>query len=138
MKLPTSDNLQRYKQIARFLWKYGRSDLVQQLGIDDTLAVEDKALPAAPSGAIAEQLVNDLEAMGPTYVKLGQILSTRPDLLPDAYVRALSRLQDKVKPFDYVQVEETISSDLNVRMSKAFSRFDPAPTAAASLGQVHA
>jgi predicted unusual protein kinase regulating ubiquinone biosynthesis (AarF/ABC1/UbiB family) len=137
MKLPTAGNLQRYKQIARFLWKYGRSDLVQQLGIDEALAGEDRNLPTATTGAVAEQLVNDLEAMGPTYVKLGQILSTRPDLLPDAYVRALSRLQDKVKPFDYPEVEAIVCSELDVRLSKAFSRFDPVPTAAASLGQVH-
>ena len=137
MRLPTSENVQRYKQIARFLWKYGRSDLVQQLGIDDTLAVEDKGAPAASSDALAEQLVNDLEAMGPTYVKLGQMLSTRPDLLPDAYLRALSRLQDDVKPFTGEEVEEIVSAELGVRLSKAFSRFDAAPTAAASLGQVH-
>jgi len=137
LKLPTAEHVQRYKQIARFLWKYGRSDLVQQLGIDDTLAAEDKDQPTASTSAIAEQLVNDLEAMGPTYVKLGQILSTRPDLLPDAYTRALSRLQDKVRPFSYEEVEEIVSSELGVRLSKAFSRFDPVPTAAASLGQVH-
>jgi len=137
LKLPTAEHVQRYKQIARFLWKYGRSDLVQQLGIDDTLAAEDKDQPTASTSAIAEQLVKALEAMGPTYVKLGQILSTRPDLLPDAYTRALSRLQDKVRPFSYEEVEEIVSSELGVRLSKAFSRFDPVPTAAASLGQVH-
>ena len=137
IKLPTADNLQRYKQIARFLWKYGRSDLVQQLGIDDTLSGEDKTDASATSEALAEQLVNDLEAMGPTYVKLGQMLSTRPDLLPDAYIRALSRLQDKVKPFSYEEVEQIVSSELDVRLSKAFARFDSTPTAAASLGQVH-
>ncbi len=137
IRLPTADNLSRYKQIARFLWKYGRSDLVEQLGIDDTLSGEDKADASATSEALAEQLVNDLEAMGPTYVKLGQMLSTRPDLLPDAYIRALSRLQDKVKPFPYEEAEKIVSSELDVRLSKAFARFDPAPTAAASLGQVH-
>jgi ubiquinone biosynthesis protein len=137
LKLPTADNVARYKQIARFLWKYGRSDLVEQLGIDDTLAVEDKNAAATTNEALAEQLVNDLEAMGPTYVKLGQMLSTRPDLLPDAYIRALSRLQDRVKPFTFEEVEQIVSSELGARLSKAFSRFDPAPTAAASLGQVH-
>jgi len=137
IRLPTAENVQRYKQIARFLWKYGRSDLVQQLGIDDTLSGEDKADASTTSEALAEQLVDDLEAMGPTYVKLGQMLSTRPDLLPDAYIRALSRLQDKVKPFSYGEVEAIVSAELDVRLSKAFARFDPTPTAAASLGQVH-
>ena len=70
-------------------------------------------------------------------MKLGQVLSGRPDLLPDAYLKALARLQDKVKPFSYEEVEQIVSTELGVRISKAFSRFDPVPIAAASLGQVH-
>jgi predicted unusual protein kinase regulating ubiquinone biosynthesis (AarF/ABC1/UbiB family) len=82
-------------------------------------------------------LADDLESMGPTFVKLGQILSSRPDLLPDPYIKALSRLQDKVKPFPYEEVEQIIVSELGVRLSKAFTHFDREPLAAASLGQVH-
>jgi len=130
------NHLKRYKEIALLLWKYGRSDLVQQMGIDE--AVDPQEAKAASAGEAApEQLANDLEAMGPTYVKLGQVLSGRPDLLPDAYLKALARLQDKVKPFSYAEVEEIVATELGVRISKAFSRFDPEPIAAASLGQVH-
>jgi predicted unusual protein kinase regulating ubiquinone biosynthesis (AarF/ABC1/UbiB family) len=130
------NHLKRYKEIALLLWKYGRSDLVQQMGIDE--AVDPQEAKAASAGeAMPEQLANDLEAMGPTYVKLGQVLSGRPDLLPDAYLKALARLQDKVKPFSYAEVEEIVATELGVRISKAFSRFDPEPFAAASLGQVH-
>jgi predicted unusual protein kinase regulating ubiquinone biosynthesis (AarF/ABC1/UbiB family) len=75
--------------------------------------------------------------MGPTYVKMGQVLAGRPDLLPKAYLKALARLQDKVKPFPYEDVEQIILAELGVRVSKAFSRFDMQPLAAASLGQVH-
>jgi len=132
----SANHLKRYKEIALVLWKYGRSDLVRQMGIDE---VDDprEAKTASNGAAKPEQLADDLEAMGPTYVKLGQVLSGRPDLLPDAYLKALARLQDKVKPFAYAEVEQIVATELGVRISKAFARFDPEPIAAASLGQVH-
>ncbi len=137
MKL-TGNHLQRYKQIAKLLWKYGRSDLVTQMGIDEAMdAAEKEKEPPVEGGATPEQLADDLEAMGPTYVKLGQVLAGRPDLIPPAYCRALSRLQDKVKPFSYAEVEAIVEAELKVRISKAFQRFDEVPIAAASLGQVH-
>jgi predicted unusual protein kinase regulating ubiquinone biosynthesis (AarF/ABC1/UbiB family) len=132
----SANHLKRYKEIALLLWKYGRSDLVQQMGIDE--AVDPQEAKAASAGkATPDQLADDLEAMGPTYVKLGQVLSGRPDLLPEPYLKALARLQDKVKPFSFAEVEQIVASELGVRISKAFSRFDPVPLAAASLGQVH-
>ena len=136
MKL-TSEHLQRYKQIARLLWKYGRSDLVAQMGIDQALDAEEREPVPESQRGLPEQLADDLEAMGPTYVKLGQVLASRPDLLPDSYLKALTRLQDKVKAFSYEEVEEIVQSELGVRISKAFSWFEPKPMAAASLGQVH-
>jgi ubiquinone biosynthesis protein len=133
----SANHLQRYRQIARLLWKYGRSDLVAKMEMDDAVGAEERNAPSA-DGVTPEQLADDLEAMGPTYVKLGQVLSSRPDLLPEPYLRALARLQDRVKPFSYAEVEEIVAAELNVRISKAFSHFNPAPIAAASLGQVHA
>ncbi len=134
----TTQQLLRYKEIASLLWKYGRSDLVKQMGEDAELGVgEEKQEYVANGDATPEQLADDLEAMGPTFVKLGQVLSSRPDLLPEPYLKALARLQDKVKPFPYAEVEEIITSELGVRISKAFSRFDVEPIAGASLGQVH-
>lgn len=135
MKL-SANHLKRYRQIASLLWKYGRSDLVRQMAASDTFGpAEDTA--AAPGDAAPEQLADDLEEMGPTYVKIGQVLAGRPDLLPEAYLTALERLQDRVKPFPYAEVESIVMSELGVRISKAFSRFDVEPVAAASLGQVH-
>jgi len=135
MKL-SPNHLKRYKEIAQLFWKYGRSDLVTQMGIDE--AVDPKELKPPKEGEVTpDQLADDLEAMGPTYVKLGQVLSGRPDLLPEPYLKALARLQDKVKPFSFAEVEEIVTAELGVRISKAFSRFDAEPIAAASLGQVH-
>ena len=134
MKL-SATHFKRYKQIAGLLWKYGRSDLVQQMAVEDALDPQEMK-PGAADGA-PEQLADDLEAMGPTYVKLGQVLAGRPDLLPEPYLIALARLQDRVKPFPFAEVEQIIMSELGVRISKAFSRFDAEPLAAASLGQVH-
>jgi ubiquinone biosynthesis protein len=132
-----AEHLKRYKEILQLLWKYGRSDLVQQMAIDDELG-DEVAKPEGGGGEVRpEQLADDLEAMGPTFVKLGQVLSSRADLLPETYLKALARLQDKVKPFPYAEVEQIVESELGVRISKAFSRFDPEPIAGASLGQVH-
>jgi predicted unusual protein kinase regulating ubiquinone biosynthesis (AarF/ABC1/UbiB family) len=78
-----------------------------------------------------------LERLGPTFVKLGQLLSTRVELLPRPYLDALSRLQDKVEPFGFNEVEKIVTAELGVRMSKAFSDFESKPIASASLGQVH-
>src|SRR6185503_12503874 len=131
-----TEHLKRYKEILQLVWKYGRSDLVQQMAIDQDLGNGETVQPG--SGQVhPEQLADDLEAMGPTFVKLGQVLSSRADLLPEPYLKALARLQDSVKPFSYAEVEQIVESELGVRISKAFSRFDPEPLAAASLGQVH-
>ncbi|MDQ2971070.1 MAG: AarF/ABC1/UbiB kinase family protein [Acidobacteriota bacterium] len=125
--------LKRYKDIAWLLIKYGRSDLASGLGPDADLAPEDRPAP----GALAEELASDLERLGPAYIKLGQILSTRGDFLPPAYVQALARLQDRVEPFPFGEVERILAEELGVRISKAFAEFEAEPLAAASLGQVH-
>ncbi len=135
----SATHLKRYKEIAALLWKYGRSDLVRQMNLGDELELELREIKRSEStGATPENLADDLEAMGPTFVKIGQLLSSRSDLLPDAYLDALARLQDNVKPFSFEEAEQIVLSELGVRISKAFSDFNPKPIAAASLGQVHA
>lgn len=127
-------HLKHYKDIARILWKYGRSDLVKHAGLD---AYTPEGADSGKAAAEARELADDLEKMGPTYIKLGQLLSTRPDILPPAYMEALTRLQDKVEPFPFEEVEKIISTELGVRISRAFQQIDPKPLAAASIGQVH-
>ncbi len=132
-------HLKRYGALARMLVKYGNSDLVKNAGLDQALAADDVASNGAGSAAAAEadQLATDLERLGPTYIKLGQLLSTRSDFLPPAYMESLQRLQDKIEPFPFAEVEAIVTAELGVRLSKAFEEFDPEPIAAASLGQVH-
>jgi predicted unusual protein kinase regulating ubiquinone biosynthesis (AarF/ABC1/UbiB family) len=128
-------HLNRYRQIAWLFVKYGRSDLMKDAGLEETLEAEQRVTPK--EAAKASELADDLEKLGPTFIKLGQLLSTRVELMPRAYLEALARLQDKVEPFPFDEVEKIVTSELGVRMSKAFSDFEVAPMAAASLGQVH-
>src|SRR6476620_5801001 len=128
------ERLKRYKDVAKLLIKYGRSDLLSQAGLEETVLADEMVTPTV---ANADELAKDLEALGPTFIKLGQLLSTRADLLPESYLDALTRLQDQIEPFKFEQVETIVSGELGVRLSKAFADFDPTPLAAASLGQVH-
>jgi ubiquinone biosynthesis protein len=128
------EHLKRYKDIAVLLMKYGRADLVRSAGLDASIeGAQDIEVPPAKM----EELASDVEKLGPTFIKLAQLLSTRADLLPQPYIEALTRLQDKVGPFPFTEVEEIVCNELGVRISKAFSHFESQPVAAASLGQVH-
>ena len=129
-------HLKRYKDIALLFLKYGNTDLAKEFASE--AGGDEKTLSAAKPGQPApEELADDLEKMGPTFIKFGQLLSSRADLLPEPYLKALARLQDKIKPFPYAEVEQIVASELGIRISKAFSFFEQQHLAAASLGQVH-
>src|SRR6266436_9701561 len=130
------ERIKRYKDVVALLIKYGRSDLVQQADLDIAPSEREQAL-ATTAEPKAEELAADLEKLGPTFIKLGQLLSTRGDLLPEPYLEALARLQDNVEPFSAVEVERIVSAELGGRLSKLFAEFEHDPTAAASLAQVH-
>jgi ubiquinone biosynthesis protein len=125
-----ASHLARYKDLAALLVKHRH--LVAGAGPDAVTTAEATELTAD-----AEALARDLEELGPTFVKLGQLLSTRADLLPAQYLEALSRLQDDVEPFGFAVVEEVVEREIGVRTSKAFRSLDHRPLASASLGQVH-
>jgi ubiquinone biosynthesis protein len=126
-------HLGRYKDIALLLLKYGREDIVKTSGLDEILEDNSKHLDKSK----IEQLPKDLEELGPAYVKLGQFISTRSDILPIEYLEALSRLQDNVQPFSFAEVEEIVKAELGTKISKAFLSFESEPIGSASLGQVH-
>lgn len=124
-------HLKRYKDVAWLLFKYGNVDLDPQVGLANDTSIQGERAEDATS------LACDLEKLGPTFVKIGQLLSTRSDLLPPAYLAALSRLQDKVEPLPYETIQQVVQDQLGVRISKAFESFEESPIGSASLGQVH-
>ncbi|HUO84791.1 MAG TPA: AarF/UbiB family protein [Thermoanaerobaculia bacterium] len=127
----------RYRDLAVLLTRYGLRDF--RVEVDDLHALrEDGERPLEPEvQARAEKFAASLKEMGPTYVKFGQVLSTRPDIVPPEYLTVLESFQDDLEPFSFAEVERMVEEELQVRMSKLFETFESTPLAAASLGQVH-
>jgi predicted unusual protein kinase regulating ubiquinone biosynthesis (AarF/ABC1/UbiB family) len=128
-----------YKDLLMLFTRYGRKDFRLSFKPDDMLApADDEQGEIEPDvQRRAEAFANCLKEMGATYVKFGQVLSTRPDIVPPEYIAALESLQDQVEPFSFAEVEKIVQDELGVRLSKAFETFEAKPIAAASLGQVH-
>ncbi len=123
----------RYAEVARLCLKYGRADLLRE-GVQDPPPAGNSSDGEPAARAAAEELAADLERLGPTFIKLGQLLSTRADLLPLSYTEALARLQDSVERIPLEEVERMLRAELG---PAPFASFDPEPLATASLGQVH-
>ncbi len=124
----------KYIRFFRFVHKYWNTDIFSESDeqLQDIETQEDYDWDHSP-----QELVNDLKEMGPTYIKLGQLLSTRPDMLPQPYLDALANLQDDVDSVSYEEVEQLFREEIGDRISKAFKSFNPEPMASASIGQVH-
>lgn len=132
-------NIKRYKEIIRILIKYGFSYIVEKLNIE---GVAYKIPITNPSEEIkqmstGEKIRRAFEELGPTYVKLGQILSTRKDLLDQDIVDELSLLRDSVEPFDTDIAKEIFKEEIGLDIEKVFNEFNPTPIGAASIGQVY-
>jgi ubiquinone biosynthesis protein len=131
-------NIGAYRDLLLLFTRYGRKDFRMTVSPQDFLAPETEQETIEPDvRARAEAFANALRQMGPTYVKFGQLLSTRPDIVPHEYILALESLQDDLEPFSFADVERIVEEELGVRISKAFDSFESTPLAAASLGQVH-
>ncbi|MCJ7541946.1 MAG: AarF/UbiB family protein [Desulfobacterales bacterium] len=138
----TYRNFNRYRQILTILFKYGFGDLIELLKIDQYIEVGLQLISKNRPKRLeklsrAERVRMAFEELGPTYVKLGQILSTRPDLIPIDFTQELSKLQDKVPSFSFDEAKRTIESEFSKPLEELFVFFSETPVAAASIGQVH-
>ena len=116
------------------LWKYGDRDTVGRADLTGLLPQDTD--PGEKTAAAAQKFASDIERMGPTFIKLGQLLSTRPDIVPPAYAQALARLQDKCEPLPYADVARVLREELGVEPEREFL-IDEKPLATASMSQVH-
>jgi ubiquinone biosynthesis protein len=134
-ELSAIPRLKRAGTILRVAVDYGWGGLVDRLGLRPVVAAGAATEAAETDGAARLRLA--LEALGPTFVKLGQLLSVQRDLLPPDQVRELEKLQEKVAPFPAVEATRIIEAELGQPLSNFFARFDETPMAAASIAQVH-
>jgi ubiquinone biosynthesis protein len=133
----TYHHAKRYKQIIDILIKYGFGYIVEKVGIILPKGIARENLSPDDKTTTAQKVVMMLQELGPTFIKLGQVLSTRPDIIPDVYIKELKRLQDDVTPFSFETVKSQIEEELGFDLSHTFKSFDETPLASASIGQVH-
>lgn len=138
----TYRHLNRYRQILAVLFKYGFGDLVENLKIEQYIEIglqmiSRKRRERLEKHTRAERTRMAIEELGPTYIKMGQILSTRPDLVSLEFVNEFAKLQDKIAPVAFNEIRKTIEAELKQPIEILFKSINPTPIAAASIGQVH-
>ena len=137
MELTKETHLHRMGQIAEVLSHHGLGSLYGALGLERFAITTKPPSERTAAATPPEHLRMALEELGATFVKLGQLLSTRSDLLPPEYLAELSKLQDAVPPVPEKQIEHLLVKELGKPIDEAFRSFDPKPLAAASIGQTH-
>jgi ubiquinone biosynthesis protein len=139
--LQTFRHLRRYQQVGRILTRYGFGHVLTQLGIGRAIAPGLEKLRFSSAEILqatpAERVRMVIEELGPTFIKLGQILSTRSDIIPVQFIKQLEKLQDTVPPTDFSLIQAQVEQELRKPLKEVFPTFDPVPVASASLGQVH-
>lgn len=130
--------LSRYQDIITALYHYGFGQIVRDLGLLDRRKKRSKTKPKKDSDlSVAKRIRLLLEELGPTFIKMGQLASTRADLFPQHVLNELEELQDNVPSFSYQEAKEILEEQLNAPIDQLFRSFNPEPLAAASIGQVH-
>ncbi|MEO5628614.1 MAG: AarF/UbiB family protein [Thermomonas sp.] len=129
--------LARVAQILGFVLKYRSAGVFSGLDIDAATETPPDSTTADSANSKPTCFVTDLEALGPTFIKIGQALSTRPDMVPPAYMTALERIQDHVDPLEMAEVRAMVEEQLGAKLSTVFATFDEKPLGSASLAQVH-
>ena len=132
----------RYGEIVSVLVKYGFGDLLSRLNIERYISVGRRILKRQPKKKLEEisrwdRIRMALEELGPSFIKLGQFASNRPDILPSGLIKSLERLQDAVPPFSESDAKVIIRSELGQDVSALFMEFEEKPFASASIAQVH-
>ena len=138
---PRARKIGRLSEIAQVAVRHGFGYFFERHRLTDLLPWTSRAELDPANAAIGSErgrhLREMLDELGPTFVKFGQLLSTRPDVVPPDIVVELRGLQDDVRPFPFAQIREVIEAELGLTLEQAFVRFDEQPIAAASIGQVH-
>ncbi|MFY9704286.1 MAG: AarF/UbiB family protein, partial [Desulfobacterales bacterium] len=131
--------IKRFAVIARILAKHGFGDLLDRTVFRNKITVTaPKARTVAKSVyPSAQRLRRVLEELGPSFIKLGQLMSTRADVFPPEYIEELKKLQDRVPPIDFEEIQKVIESELKRPLAEIFAAFEPVALATASVAQVH-